>query len=330
MAALGPASPDQLGHATRRRWSSRCLSRIVDTYARNPSTMPGMAGDPKTSGFAFWCTRLSAILTLLVVGQYVIDWRLLAPTVRNLLTPFLSDSLFYAESISFAGAVVVSYFAVRSTIRRATLAAIAFVALASLFAVLHPVPIGGGLGKHGVGLESMPDEFWTALSERMPGIAKPSQRPAFIYVKYSHSERGFGWPSSWAIRERPNPTEWYFGFEKSDLSSRATPVPKIPVDPHDLPAPLDSFVQRYQAKTSQPQVWKKWQPGSALLNVALVLAMCIHPLVLIPALSRLALRKRLFPLGHCPCGYDLRGLPEPRCPECGRPFEPGEMSVEST
>ena len=21
------------------------------------------------------------------------------------------------------------------------------------------------------------------------------------------------------------------------------------------------------------------------------------------------------------CGYDLRGLPEPRCPECGTPFE---------
>ena len=22
------------------------------------------------------------------------------------------------------------------------------------------------------------------------------------------------------------------------------------------------------------------------------------------------------------CGYSLRGLPEPRCPECGEPFEP--------
>lgn len=26
--------------------------------------------------------------------------------------------------------------------------------------------------------------------------------------------------------------------------------------------------------------------------------------------------------GHCRCGYDLTGLTEPRCPECGLPFEP--------
>lgn len=27
------------------------------------------------------------------------------------------------------------------------------------------------------------------------------------------------------------------------------------------------------------------------------------------------------------CGYDLRGLPEPRCPECGRGFNPDDPAT---
>ncbi len=35
-----------------------------------------------------------------------------------------------------------------------------------------------------------------------------------------------------------------------------------------------------------------------------------------------------FPV-HCPeCGYLLAGVPEPRCPECGRPFDRGRLLVE--
>jgi len=34
---------------------------------------------------------------------------------------------------------------------------------------------------------------------------------------------------------------------------------------------------------------------------------------------------RRFP-DHClKCGYNLRGLPEPRCPECGTPFDPSRL-----
>lgn len=33
------------------------------------------------------------------------------------------------------------------------------------------------------------------------------------------------------------------------------------------------------------------------------------------------------PEGHCTgCGYDLRGLPERRCPECGRSFDPDQQA----
>ena len=29
------------------------------------------------------------------------------------------------------------------------------------------------------------------------------------------------------------------------------------------------------------------------------------------------------------CGYMLRGLPEPRCPECGEPFDPARFKPET-
>jgi len=33
--------------------------------------------------------------------------------------------------------------------------------------------------------------------------------------------------------------------------------------------------------------------------------------------------------GHCVrCGYNLKGLPEPRCPECGTPFDPAHPAIE--
>jgi hypothetical protein len=42
-------------------------------------------------------------------------------------------------------------------------------------------------------------------------------------------------------------------------------------------------------------------------------------------LLTLRLDRWALPPGHCViCGYNLFGLTEPRCPECGRPFDPTE------
>ena len=64
-----------------------------------------------------------------------------------------------------------------------------------------------------------------------------------------------------------------------------------------------------------PIAWEVWGFGGFIglvVNVVLV------------GLATL-LRRWLFPIypsGHCQtCGYNLTGLPEPRCPECGQPFE---------
>ena len=46
-------------------------------------------------------------------------------------------------------------------------------------------------------------------------------------------------------------------------------------------------------------------------------------LLAVVVLRRQVKRARLQDSGLCVnCRYNLTGLPEPRCPECGQPFEP--------
>jgi len=68
--------------------------------------------------------------------------------------------------------------------------------------------------------------------------------------------------------------------------------------------------------------------GEGAFIVFLVPCCLILPAAIIVTLAGgvLALRQE-FSKGPVPgsctkCGYDLRGLPEPRCPECGTPFDP--------
>jgi len=81
-----------------------------------------------------------------------------------------------------------------------------------------------------------------------------------------------------------------------------------------------------------PQVFQ----GAGWLQVAVTFTLILLMLWGIPCLLVCAivrLRNSLWPVyepGHCMnCGYNLRGLPKPRCPECGQPFDRAEDEVDA-
>lgn len=75
-------------------------------------------------------------------------------------------------------------------------------------------------------------------------------------------------------------------------------------------------------------LWIDWSNAGFVALLWLVITALIL-LGALPVTSQVVHRWR-FPPGHCQkCGYDLRGLPEPRCPECGRAFDPAEVGALS-
>ena len=79
-----------------------------------------------------------------------------------------------------------------------------------------------------------------------------------------------------------------------------------------------------------------WMMVRTAILLAGILCCFVGPLTIVLSRKRRGLHDLLSgtvvvrrgPTGHCEqCGYDLRGLPEPRCPECGTPFDPEDMVV---
>jgi hypothetical protein len=67
----------------------------------------------------------------------------------------------------------------------------------------------------------------------------------------------------------------------------------------------------------------KSEPGSAIQSYGALYGPWIVGLGLLSLLLGVFVVPRRIRPGHCPaCGYELRGLTEPRCPECGTPFDP--------
>jgi hypothetical protein len=73
--------------------------------------------------------------------------------------------------------------------------------------------------------------------------------------------------------------------------------------------------ERARAINSRRSTWELYVPASYIFSIISL------PLVL-AAYRSIWRRMRRRNDGHCArCGYNLTGLPEPRCPECGTPFE---------
>ena len=87
---------------------------------------------------------------------------------------------------------------------------------------------------------------------------------------------------------------------------------------------------------------RRWAGSCAGLTLvyysSLTMGACLAELLfsLLPVLSLvvvLLVAKEIchgftFPAGMCSCcGYDLQGLPEQRCPECGQPFDPMSVAI---
>ncbi len=80
--------------------------------------------------------------------------------------------------------------------------------------------------------------------------------------------------------------------------------------------------------------WGASPPATPWSVIAVVLSVGFAMLTVGPALLLSLLtfiHNRYWPVyepGRCRiCKYDLRGLPEPRCPECGTPFDPAEVTT---
>ncbi len=89
--------------------------------------------------------------------------------------------------------------------------------------------------------------------------------------------------------------------------------PGLVVVPRGQPSPSGSGPRRPSWRW-----WMNWSVGWRYSHVPLY---AVFAAVAIPTLLVWRFWPKPLKAGHCRCGYNLKGLTEPRCPECGQPFE---------
>lgn len=80
-----------------------------------------------------------------------------------------------------------------------------------------------------------------------------------------------------------------------------------------------------------PQLSTKWLVVGVLSVMEIASPFYLVAAAVAGAVARRWRRVGECPMGECPeCGYALHGLGEPRCPECGTPFDPCRLQATST
>ncbi|MCC6320377.1 MAG: hypothetical protein IT438_02950 [Phycisphaerales bacterium] len=191
----------------------------------------------------------------------------------------------------------------------------------------HDTFVAHGAVKHGWFVTNTSLE-WTDRLSRQPG--EYDVRSGFV------PESGFPrWSQAWSkVRPARPPGTWGDWAHESGLYETGAGWPmralscefdepvQDPVTRGAIYTPrggfaLDCFEIRDGARIFQPRALPCRPIWSGLLVNSTLMAMLWFAPLSIPALRRI-LRRRA---GRCQCcGYDLRGLSQPLCPECGRVF----------
>lgn len=157
------------------------------------------------------------------------------------------------------------------------------------------------------------------MQDLIPG-ASQLRCPATVEVNMPRLSRDIGWPLMWlAISYGGSAARLRLCFDSATgveqfacFTFREEQLP---------PSALDAFLDGPLPQTVQ----RSWRLRAFILDAALIVGGTFFVVGIVPLLRDMWRRWRGFGPGHCKCGYDLRGLPEPRCPECGRAFDPAEV-----